>query len=194
MSCTPSCSRLVSLTTMRGASAIGSCAPWAAEFKISTRIRRSGGLAAVARFRHAGAQIISPPEGVLSVRQSYFMMVDSVEASDPKTAVFRLKFAASVFLPALADPRNFIYKRPSLKSTDTTAAETNPLSREDVAPALVTTLVAAAAREKTADNFTPRCWHSVSHVRVSRACACSITPSVGPRHRCASDHALQIRA
>src|SRR3954468_2197226 len=34
--------------------------------------------------------IISPPEGVLSVRQSYFMMVDSVEAPDPKTVVFRL--------------------------------------------------------------------------------------------------------
>jgi len=54
--------------------------------------------------------IISPPEGVLSVRQSYFMMVDSVEAPDPKTVVFRLKFATTAFLPALADPRNFIYK------------------------------------------------------------------------------------
>jgi peptide/nickel transport system substrate-binding protein len=59
--------------------------------------------------------IISPPEGVLSVRQSYFMMVDSVEAPDPKTVVFRLKFATTVFLPALADPRNFIYKEGWLK-------------------------------------------------------------------------------
>ena len=58
--------------------------------------------------------IISPPEGVLSVRQSYFMMVDSVEAPDPKTVVFRLKFATTAFLPALADPRNFIYKKTTL--------------------------------------------------------------------------------
>src|SRR6266513_520480 len=59
--------------------------------------------------------IISPPEGVLSVRQSYFMMVDSVEAPDPKTVVFRLKFATTAFLPALADPRNFIYKKINLE-------------------------------------------------------------------------------
>ena len=59
--------------------------------------------------------IISPPEGVLSVRQSYFMMVDSVEAPDPKTVVFRLKFATTAFLPALADPRNFIYKKTTLE-------------------------------------------------------------------------------
>src|SRR5881394_58260 len=59
--------------------------------------------------------IISPPEGVLSVRQSFFMMVDSVEAPDPKTVVFRLKFATTVFLPALADPRNFIYKKTILE-------------------------------------------------------------------------------
>src|SRR3984893_889896 len=60
--------------------------------------------------------IISPPEGVLSVRQSFFMMVDSVEAPDPKTVVFRLKFATTVFLPALADPRNFIYKKTTLEN------------------------------------------------------------------------------
>ena len=59
--------------------------------------------------------IISPPEGVLSVRQSFFMMVNSVEAPDPKTVVFRLKFATTVFLPALADPRNFIYKKTTLE-------------------------------------------------------------------------------
>ena len=33
------------------------------------------------------------------------MMVDKVEAPDPKTVVFRLKFATTAFLPALADPR-----------------------------------------------------------------------------------------
>ena len=37
--------------------------------------------------------IVHPPEGVLSPRQSHYMMVDTVEAPDPTTVVFRLKFA-----------------------------------------------------------------------------------------------------
>src|SRR5438876_11960834 len=56
-------------------------------------------------------KIIFPPEGVTSARQSFFMMVDKVEAPDPTTVVFRLKFATSAFLPALADPYNWIYKK-----------------------------------------------------------------------------------
>src|SRR4051812_18171369 len=47
--------------------------------------------------------IVFPPEGSISPRQSWYMMVDSIEAPDPKTVVFRLKFATSAFLPALAD-------------------------------------------------------------------------------------------
>ncbi len=39
------------------------------------------------------------------------MMVDKVEAPDPSTVVFRLKFATSAFLPALADPFTLIYKK-----------------------------------------------------------------------------------
>jgi peptide/nickel transport system substrate-binding protein len=56
-------------------------------------------------------KIIDPPEGVTSARQSFFMMVDKVETADPTTIVFRLKFATSAFLPALADPYNWIYKK-----------------------------------------------------------------------------------
>jgi peptide/nickel transport system substrate-binding protein len=55
--------------------------------------------------------IIHPPEGVLSPRESHYVMVDTVEASDPKTVVFHLKFATSAFLPALADPYSWIYKK-----------------------------------------------------------------------------------
>ena len=58
--------------------------------------------------------IIFPPEGVISPRQSWYMMVDRVEAPDPKTVVFQLKFATSAFLPALADPFTFIYKKENL--------------------------------------------------------------------------------
>ena len=38
-------------------------------------------------------------------------MVDTVEAPDPTTVVFHLKFATSAFLPALADPFAWIYKK-----------------------------------------------------------------------------------
>src|SRR5438105_7989232 len=55
--------------------------------------------------------IIHPPEGVLSPRESHYVMVDTVEAPDPKTVVFNLKFATSAFLPALADPYSWIYKK-----------------------------------------------------------------------------------
>src|SRR6266850_2449933 len=43
--------------------------------------------------------IIHPPEGVLSPRQSWYDMVDKIEAPDAKTVVFRLKFATNAFLP-----------------------------------------------------------------------------------------------
>src|SRR3954466_5020750 len=58
--------------------------------------------------------IVFPPEGIISPRQSWYMMVDKIEAPDPKTVVFRLKFATSAFLPALADPFTFIYQRANL--------------------------------------------------------------------------------
>ena len=58
--------------------------------------------------------IIHPPEGVLSPRESHYMMVDTVEAPDPTTVVFRLKFATAAFLPALADPYSWIYKKETL--------------------------------------------------------------------------------
>src|SRR5204863_9289445 len=58
--------------------------------------------------------IIHPQEGVLSPRESYYMMVDKVEAPDPATVVFRLKFATTAFLPALADPFAFIYQKAKL--------------------------------------------------------------------------------
>ena len=43
--------------------------------------------------------------------QSWYEMVDKVEAPDPSTVVFHLKFATGAFLPALADPFAFIYKK-----------------------------------------------------------------------------------
>jgi peptide/nickel transport system substrate-binding protein len=59
-------------------------------------------------------KIIFPPEGVVSPRQSNFVMVDAIEAPDPTTVIFRLKFATDAFVPALADPYAFIYSKAKL--------------------------------------------------------------------------------
>jgi peptide/nickel transport system substrate-binding protein len=59
-------------------------------------------------------EIVFPPEGVLSVRQGNFKMVDKIEAPDATTVVIRLKFATDAFLPALADPYAFIYEKKQL--------------------------------------------------------------------------------
>jgi peptide/nickel transport system substrate-binding protein len=56
-------------------------------------------------------EIIHPPAGVTSARESFYVMVDKVEAPDPSTVTFRLKFATGAFLPALADPFAWIYKK-----------------------------------------------------------------------------------
>jgi peptide/nickel transport system substrate-binding protein len=56
-------------------------------------------------------KIVDPPEGVTSARQSFYVMIDKIEAPDPLTVVFRLKFPTSAFLPALADPFTWIYKK-----------------------------------------------------------------------------------
>jgi peptide/nickel transport system substrate-binding protein len=58
--------------------------------------------------------IIHPPKGVISPRQSWYEMVDKVEAPDSTTVVFHLQFATDAFLPALADPFTFIYKKETL--------------------------------------------------------------------------------
>src|SRR5215468_842852 len=59
-------------------------------------------------------KIIFPPEGVASARQSNFIMVDKIDAPDPSTIVFTLKFATDAFLPALADPYAWIYSKAKL--------------------------------------------------------------------------------
>jgi peptide/nickel transport system substrate-binding protein len=55
--------------------------------------------------------IVHPPDGVVSARDSHYMMVDKIEVPDPSTVVFRLKFPTTALLPALADPFNWIYKK-----------------------------------------------------------------------------------
>ena len=56
-------------------------------------------------------KIVDPTEGVISARRGYYSMIQTVEAPDAKTVVFRLKYATSAFIPALADPYAFLYKK-----------------------------------------------------------------------------------
>lgn len=56
-------------------------------------------------------RIVFPPKGTTSARVSYYAMVDKIEVPDDNTIVFKLKYATSAFLPALADPFTWIYKK-----------------------------------------------------------------------------------
>jgi peptide/nickel transport system substrate-binding protein len=55
--------------------------------------------------------IAFPAKDVLSPRSDNFMMVKDISAPDPTTVVIHLKFATSAFLPALANPFNWIYEK-----------------------------------------------------------------------------------
>ena len=53
-------------------------------------------------------------------------MVDKVENPDPSTVVFRLKFATSAFLPMLADPFAYIYKKEITRKGPALVREEHP--------------------------------------------------------------------
>jgi peptide/nickel transport system substrate-binding protein len=55
-------------------------------------------------------RIVFPPEGVKSLRKAAYAAVQTVEAPDPHTVVFKLKWPESSFLLNLASPWNFVYK------------------------------------------------------------------------------------
>jgi peptide/nickel transport system substrate-binding protein len=59
-------------------------------------------------------KIIFPPKGVPSARKAFFTSVKSVTAPDSKTIVFKLKYASGAFIPALANPFNWIYSKADL--------------------------------------------------------------------------------
>ncbi len=55
-------------------------------------------------------KIVFPPQGVVSLRQPFYSSVEKIEAPDPQTVAFHLKWPAASFLGSLASPWNFIYK------------------------------------------------------------------------------------
>ena len=85
-------------------------------FKIRENVKfHDGSPLTAADVAASWSAIIHPPEGVSSARESYYVMVDTVTAPDPATVVFHLKFATDAFLPALADPFAWIYKKEILE-------------------------------------------------------------------------------
>jgi peptide/nickel transport system substrate-binding protein len=55
-------------------------------------------------------KIIFPPQGVASDRQGQYLAVEAVQAPDPYTVVFRLKWPSASFLASVGSPWNWIYK------------------------------------------------------------------------------------
>src|SRR3954454_13099168 len=85
-------------------------------FKIRVGVKFHDGTPLTAEDVAASWQyIVNPPEGVTSAREGHFLMVDKVEAPNKNTVVFTLKFPTTAFLPALADPFAFIYKKETLE-------------------------------------------------------------------------------
>ena len=54
--------------------------------------------------------IMNPPQGVLAPRKALYSAVDSVEAPDPHSIRFKLKYASASLMLNLASPWNHIYK------------------------------------------------------------------------------------
>jgi len=84
-------------------------------FKIRRGVQFSDGTELTAHDVVATYQkIIFPPQGVASARKAFYVMVDSVTAPDPYTVVFKLKYPSGAFIPALANPYNFVYSKAKL--------------------------------------------------------------------------------
>jgi ABC-type dipeptide transport system, periplasmic component len=56
-------------------------------------------------------KIIFPPAGVRSVRKNAYTAVERVEAPDPATVIFKLKFPSASLLDNLASPWNVIFPK-----------------------------------------------------------------------------------
>ncbi len=59
-------------------------------------------------------KIVFPPAGVSSYRKGQYRAVEAVEAPDPQTVRFRLKWPETSFLIILASPYSWIYKAETL--------------------------------------------------------------------------------
>jgi peptide/nickel transport system substrate-binding protein len=80
-------------------------------FKIRQGVKFHDGSALTSRDVKASYdKIIFPPSGVASSRKGAYVVVEAVEAPDPQTVRFRLKWPSLSFPLNLASPWNWIYK------------------------------------------------------------------------------------
>jgi len=86
-------------------------------FKIRNDVKFTDGTPLTAKDVLATYQkIIFPAKNVPSARKAFFVMVDSVTAPDDYTVVFKLKYPSGAFIPALANPYNFVYSAAKLEA------------------------------------------------------------------------------
>src|SRR6266849_3210719 len=81
-------------------------------FKLRQGIRfHDGSTLTAADVKATYDKIVFPPEGVRSIRKNAYGAIASVEAPDPATVVFKLKFPSASLLGNLASPWNVIYPK-----------------------------------------------------------------------------------
>jgi peptide/nickel transport system substrate-binding protein len=81
-------------------------------FKIRQGVRfHDGSPLTAADVKASYDKILFPPQGVRSIRKHHYSAVASVEALDPSTVVFKLKFPSASLLLNLASPWNVIFPR-----------------------------------------------------------------------------------
>ncbi len=81
-------------------------------FKIRPGIRfHDGSALTAADVKASYDKIVFPPDGVRSIRKFHYSAIASVEAPDPGTVVFKLKFPSASLLTNLASPWNVIFPK-----------------------------------------------------------------------------------
>ena len=85
-------------------------------FKIRPGIRfHDGSPLTAADVKATYDKILFPPEGVRSIRKHHYSAITSVDAPDPSTVVFRLKFPSASLFTNLASPWNVIFPKKYLE-------------------------------------------------------------------------------
>src|SRR5207247_3471708 len=81
-------------------------------FKIRQGIRfHDGSPLTAADVKATYDKIVFPPAGTLSIRKNAYTEIASIEAPDPSTVVFKLKFPSASLLNNLASPWNVIFPK-----------------------------------------------------------------------------------
>jgi peptide/nickel transport system substrate-binding protein len=79
-------------------------------FKIRSGVKFHDGSAMTSKdVKATYDKIVFPPKGVGSSRKGQYAVVESIEAPDATTVVFKLKQPSGAFLASVASPWNFIY-------------------------------------------------------------------------------------